>query len=285
MVDPTTLDSWSNLLGARGGEGQGVSLYGQFGDDFAVFVNALESETKFKTLNRTVLVTKNNRVANLSSGQRIAVPSSSFAGGGVNGTTTNVEYRDVVLELEIQPLINSENEITLEISLVKDDVGTDRQISADLSVPDIRTEELTTSVTVQNGAAVLLGGLITEKEGTGASGFPVLRRIPGLGRLFGNTEVTGERSELVILIRPQIIAASREMQEFRQRYENYSENTPDAMTAFPQSLLPQNGTMPQAPPSGSAKSNMTPVAAPAPPREEKKESKIRRRGGGRNGSR
>ena len=281
VIDPGTLNSMSNLLAARGSEGQGVALYGLIGDDLGVFVNALESNTNFRTLNRTILMTRNNRVANLSSGQRIAVPSSTFTGGNVNGSTTNVEYRDVVLELEIQPLINSDNEVTLEISIVKDGVGQIRRIG-ELEVPDISTEELTTSVTVQDGSAVVLGGLITEDTGETKDGVPVLSRIPGIGRLFGFDSETKSRSELIIMIRPQIIPSTNEMVAYRERYENTSENASNAAAAFPASMLPEADTMPQETPSQRAS------AAPAPKKTTlapvKKKPLIKRRSG-RPGSR
>jgi len=287
VIDPGTLNSMSSLLAARGNAGQGVSLYGLIGDDFGIFINALEANTNFKTLNRTILVTRNNRVANFSSGQRIAVPSSSFQGSVNGGQTTNVEYRDVVLELEVQPLINSDHEVTLEISLVRDGVGDDRRISDTLSVPDISTEELTTSVTVRNGSAVVLGGLITEDRRSGKDGVPILSRIPGIGRLFSNETKSGERSELIIMIRPQIIANTGEMSAYRQRYENTSENARDVAGAFPASMLPPTGTMPQAPPT--RRTTTAPIArktAPTPkPAPVRKKSLLKRRGGGSNGSR
>ncbi len=281
VIDPGTLNSMTNLLAAQGTSGQGVSIYGLVGDNFGVFINALENQTNFKTLNRTILVTRNNRVANLSSGQRIAVPSSTFQGSVNGGQTTNVEYRDVVLELEIQPLINSDNEVTLEISIVKDGVGQIRKIG-DLEVPDISTEELTTSVTVQDGSAVILGGLITEENTKTKDGVPVLSHIPGIGKLFGYDANSKSRSELIIMIRPQIISKTEGMDDYRQRYENTSENARDASSAFPATLLPEEGTMPQA---GESKASIAPVTRKTVAPPEKEKSLIRRRGGGRNGSR
>lgn len=281
VIDPGTLNSMSNLLAARGSEGQGVALYGLIGDDLGVFVNALESNTNFRTLNRTILMTRNNRVANLSSGQRIAVPSSTFTGGNVNGSTTNVEYRDVVLELEIQPLINSDDEVTLEISIVKDGVGQIRRIG-ELEVPDISTEELTTSVTVQDGSAVVLGGLITEDTGETKDGVPVLSRIPGIGRLFGFDSETKSRSELIIMIRPQIIPGTDEMVAYRERYENTSENASNAAAAFPASMLPETDTMPEETPGQQALD--APASEETTPAPVKKKPLIKRRSG-RPGSR
>ncbi|HBF16265.1 MAG TPA: hypothetical protein DDW37_01425, partial [Verrucomicrobiales bacterium] len=197
IIDPTTLGDLGAVLSANGASGNGVSLYGLLGDDFGVFVNALETETKFQTLERTVLTTRNNRVALLTSGQRIAIPSSTFTGGNnQGGINTNVEYRDVQLELEIQPLINSDNQVTLEISLVRDSVGTLRQVG-DLRVPDINTESLSTSVTVRDGSAVILGGIMTTTSSDASGGIPILSRIPGIGRIFGSNDLESNESELI----------------------------------------------------------------------------------------
>lgn len=229
VIDPNTLSTLAAVIGdgatAGIGGGAGVSLFGLIGDDLGVFVNTLETETRFKTLERTVLVTRNNRVANFSSGQRIAIPSNSFTGGAANGTNTNFEFRDVTLELQIQPLINADNQITLEISLVRDTLGLERTVSAGIEIPDINTEQLTTSVTVENGSAVILGGIITETNNDSQSGIPILRELPGIGRLFGNTSSSGDRQELIIMIQPRIIPTSSQLEQFSSQFETDSVNT------------------------------------------------------------
>ncbi len=243
VIDPGTLNTLAGLLGARGNSGSGVSLYGTIGEDFGVFVNALESTNKFKTLQRPVITTRNNRVATITSGDRIAVPSSTFAGGAANGTTTNVEFRDVVLELEIQPLINANNEVTLEIALVRDALGTNRTVG-ELVIPDISTETLNTSVTVPNGAAIILGGLILEEDRNGKNGVPILSRVPGLGRLFSRSTNDKNRSELVILLRPEIINGSSDLNNFRRSFEGDAPIARDARKSLPPTsagMLPPNG--------------------------------------------
>ena len=240
IIDPTTLGDLGAVLSANGASGNGVSLYGLLGDDFGVFVNALETETKFQTLERTVLTTRNNRVALLTSGQRIAIPSSTFTGGNnQGGINTNVEYRDVQLELEIQPLINSDDQVTLEISLVRDSVGTLRQVG-DLRVPDINTESLSTSVTVRDGSAVILGGIMTTTSSDASGGIPILSRIPGLGRIFGSNDITSNESELIIMIQPRIMVSQAEVDLFRSDYSGISKNTREAEGFLPprRSMLP-----------------------------------------------
>jgi len=239
-----TLNDLSQMLTAQGLAGRGVSLYGLVEDEFGFFVNALENTNKFKTLERTVLTTRNNRVAQLSSGQRIAIPSSTFVGTTTGGQNTNVEYRDVTLELLIQPLINDDNKVTLEISLVRDSVGNDRDVG-ELIVPDINTQQLSTSITLDDGSVVILGGVITETERDGNRGLPILSRIPGIGRLFGSTELEGERAELVIMIQPRIIKSNTEMDAFRSDYEQSTEFSGDVIENFPpRGVLPEEGTMP-----------------------------------------
>jgi len=244
VISRESLNSFTDLLTTAGAAGSGVSIYGYYGDDFGFFVNALEAQGNFKTLERPVITTRNNRVATITSGQRIAVPASSFTGGSSNGTTTNVEYRDVVLELEIQPLINSDNEVTLEIALVRDSIGNDRVVSADLTVPDINSETLTSSVTVPNGAAIILGGLITEENRKSKSGVPFLSRVPGLGRLFGRTTDATNRKELVILLRPEIISNSSDVEAFNRSFERDASIARDARRSLPATsagMLPPQG--------------------------------------------
>lgn len=245
VINNETLADLGQLLTAQGLAGQGVSLYGLINDDFGVFVNALESTNKFKTLERTVLTTRNNRVAQLSSGQRIAIPSSTFVGNTTGGQNTNVEYRDVTLELLIQPLINDDDKVTLEISLVRDSVGNNRDVG-ELVVPDINTQQLSTSITVDDGSAVILGGVITETEKDGKRGIPILSSIPGIGRIFGTTDTEGNRAELVIMIQPRIVKSRAEMDAFRDDYERSSTHTTEVRESFPErtGLLPPNGIMP-----------------------------------------
>jgi type II secretory pathway component GspD/PulD (secretin) len=126
----------------------------------------------------------------------------SGSGGGVS---TNIEYRDVVLRLEVVPLVNSENEITLQIVLVSDNVIGSTPIEGLGNVPDIATRELVTTVTVPNNQTIILGGLITTTDTENVTGIPLLSDIPGLGRLFSTKTKGVDRGELMIFIQPSIV--------------------------------------------------------------------------------
>ncbi len=183
----------------------GLSLYGKIGSSLSAYVNLLSASSDFTVLSRPSIFTANNQKGTISSGRRIAIPTNSnqFGGGGVS---TNIEYRDVVLKLEVIPLVNSEDEITLQIAILSDDIiGESNFIEGIGRVPIIGTRELLTTVTVPNNQTIVLGGLITTNETETVSGIPLLSDIPGLGRLFSTTTDSVERDELMIFIQPSIV--------------------------------------------------------------------------------
>jgi len=239
IIDLDTITDINGLLDQSTSNG-GLSLYGNIGGEFAAFVNALESSSYFSSISRPTIYTTNNKVARISSGERIAVPVSSFTGVGSSGSSTNIEYRDIVLELEVLPLVNSEDEVTLDISLLRDAVGGERTFDFG-TVPDILTEEINTIVTVPNRSTIVLGGLITENTTENKSGIPILSDIPGLGRLFSRSEEAVERDELVILIHPTIINNRDQLEEYQRESDSQTTVGPQARNSVTSSLLPDRG--------------------------------------------
>lgn len=212
-----------NTAGAAGlndSSSLGLNLYGRI-KDFTGMIRALETHTDFKVLSRPTVYTANNRVAVISSGRRIAVPTNTFTSGATTGTTqsTNIEYRDVLLRFEVVPLINSEHEVTLRISLLNEDTQ-GVQIIDENEIPTIVTESISTTVTVPNHSTVVLGGLVTETSTKTKSGVPVLSRIPALGRLFSRTTKNVTRRELLIFIQPKIVVDEESQQEAQTEMEH-----------------------------------------------------------------
>lgn len=211
LVDPRSLISPTLLSGsgttATGAfpSTAGVSLYGTIGNNLNVYLNALKATGKFNILSRPSIYVANNQRGVISSGQRIAVPTNSYQGGASTGISTNIEYRDVVLKLEVVPLVNSDHEVTLEIALLNDDIVGEQTVEGVGTVPTIGTRELTTTVTVPNNSTIMLGGLITTSEKNSKSGIPLLSQIPVLGNLFSTTSKSKDRSELLIFIQPTIV--------------------------------------------------------------------------------
>ena len=253
-----------NAIGGRGGSGgsgavlpldggafdpgdfaasAGLGIYGKVGPYLNVYLRALQSSDRFNVISRPTVFMSNNQKGTISSGQRIAVPTSSFNGGST-GSNTNIEYQDVVLNLEVIPLVNSEDEVTLQIFLKNDEVVGSQVIESVGEVPTISTRELVTTVTVPNNETIVLGGLITTRDRKVRSGIPILSSIPWVGGLFGQTTNGKEREELLIFIQPKIIVNSKGLYEGQADIENrYKLEEENREFIDGPAVLPQKGAI------------------------------------------
>jgi len=202
----TTTTTAANIVQFPAKFGQ-LNLYGQIGS-LSNYIKVIDTNSNFKVLATPSIYAKNAAKSVISSGQRIAVPATILTNGGfsagIANTSVSVDYRDVVLKLEVIPLINSDNEVTLRIAQINDNIVGSQTIGGN-TVPTIGTQELVTEVAVKNGATVVLGGLITERTTKGKNGVIGLSRIPILGHLFGTTQDQTTRDELLIFIQPHIV--------------------------------------------------------------------------------
>ena len=211
MLDPRQLLTPSTLPSLSG-----LTIYGTIGDAVSYFIRATDSYGKTKILGRPAVYTANNKRAVIASGQRVPVPGQTLSnlttgttGGIINNSSSTavaatVNYEDVELRLEVIPLINSNNEVTLKVAQINDTLGANVNISGN-QVPTVNSQRLTTTVTVPSGATVVLGGLIKETITDTNNGIPYLDRIPYLGHLFKYSTKSKERDELLVFISPTVV--------------------------------------------------------------------------------
>ncbi len=116
ILDPSNLINFSQIIQ---NVGNGTNIYVAAGNAFAAIVHLLESTNKFKILSRPTVFTSNNKKAIIASGQEVPVPTSTLTNAGTVLNTasiqSSIEYKSVVLQLEVVPLINSEKEVSLDI--------------------------------------------------------------------------------------------------------------------------------------------------------------------------
>jgi type II secretory pathway component GspD/PulD (secretin) len=211
--------------------GTGLGVYGLIGNTLHAYLVAKQEDSNFKVLSRPTIFTANNQKGSIVSGTRIAVPTNSYSYANSSGPSTNFEYQDVALKLEVIPLVNSNSEITLKIYLTSDDVGENREVGTGdnaYEIPDILNRELITTVTVPNNETVVLGGLITESAKDGASGIPILSRIPGIGPLFGKKSKDTSESELIVFIQPSIVRDPQTLNDAQTDMDSRYKISPDA---------------------------------------------------------
>jgi general secretion pathway protein D len=214
--NPRTLLSTNGTSGTAFPALSGLTIYGAIGDAVSVFVKALDSRSDFKVLARPAVYTANNKRAVIASGQRVPVPESTLSnlttgttGGIINNSSSTavqatINYQDVELHLEVIPLINANNEVTLKVAQINDTLGTNVNISG-TQAPIINSQRLTTTVTVPSGATVVLGGLIQDKTTKDVSGIPYLMDLPYLGNVFKYQTKNYTRDELLIFIQPTVV--------------------------------------------------------------------------------
>ncbi|MDQ6808109.1 MAG: hypothetical protein M3Z64_01580 [Verrucomicrobiota bacterium] len=230
LLDPAQLLNFQQLASVAAG---GANVYLAAGNTLSAIVKALDSTGKFKTISRPTVFTTNNKKAIIASGQEIPVPVntvSSAVGGNLIGNgiaqQSNIQFKKIALQLEVVPLINSEKEVSLDILQKLDSRGADVQISGN-PIPTIQTRYIKTTVTAPNCSTIVLGGLIQDSNQRGQSGIPVLSRIPVIGGLFRDTNKSKSRTELIVLMRPEVTLTKLDLVRLRAKQEEKTHFGPE----------------------------------------------------------
>jgi general secretion pathway protein D len=188
--------------------------------DARVIVNALDTVSDINVISSPSLFVLDNQTASLQVGDQVPVETqSSVSTVDPNAPLVSTfEYRDTGTILNVTPRVNAGGLVSLEIS---QEVSNVRPTEARSTTPTIATRKIESTVAVQSGQTVALGGLIRDERSKGSAGIPFLSRIPVVGFLFGNKSETALRTELLVLITPRVVPnqeeARRVTQELRRR--------------------------------------------------------------------
>ena len=225
IVDPANLINFSQIIQ---NVATGTNVYVAAGNYLAAIVHLLEQTGQFKVISRPMVFTSNNKKAIIASGTEIPIPVNTFSAPttttAVNSTnafanSSSVEFKKVALQLEVVPLINSEKEVSLDILQKLDSVAGSTLVNGNL-IPNIATRYIRTNVSAANGSTIVLGGLITDNKTKNYTGIPYLSRIPYLGALFRSTTNNKQRTELIILMRPEVTLTKLDLYRLRQKSED-----------------------------------------------------------------
>jgi general secretion pathway protein D len=229
VFDPGNLITFTQLATHAA---SGANIFLAAGNTLAAVVHVLESTNRFRVINRPTVFTSNNKKAIIASGQEIPVPVTSLSNANnvtnnVASVASSVEFKKVALQLEVVPLINSEKEVSLDILQKLDSLtGSTTNIGGN-NIPTISTRYVRTSVTAPNGSTIVLGGLITDSKQRTFNGIPVLDRIPYLGVLFRSTTVSNMRTELIILMCPEVTLTDLDLHRLREKQEDKTHFGPE----------------------------------------------------------
>ena len=259
VFDPGKLVTFTQLATNAA---SGANVYLAAGNALATVVHVLESTGRFRVINRPVVFTSNNKKAIIASGTEIPVPVNTLTNvvnqTTVNGTAavaSNIEFKRVALQLEVVPLINSEREVSLDILQKLDSLAGSTIVNGN-AIPNIATRYVRTSVSAPSGATIVLGGLITDSKQKNVKGLPILDRIPYLGALFRSTTSTKMRSELIILMCPEVTMTNLDVHKLREKIEDHTHFGPEI----------DQGYCPDCPPKTTEEKQLPPPDLPFGPR-------------------
>ena len=166
-------------------------------------LNMLESSGNTEMLANPRVRVRNREKATVTIGERVPVVTTTSINGV--GTTESINYQDVGLKLEIEPIISLHDEIDIKVSMDVSNVIREEKTRTGLIAYVIGTRNIDTTLTARNNEMQIIGGLIRRLDFDRQSGLPWVSRIPILGQyFFGSKNRSNENSEIVLLIRPRI---------------------------------------------------------------------------------
>jgi type II secretion system protein D len=175
------------------------------GNNFNFLLRALENDGRLEVLSRPQILTADNQPAMVNIGQRIPLITDSQTtpqGAQIN----QFEYQNVGVNLTVTPRITGDGFVRIDVATTNSSLSsTQVQINQNATVPIIDERLATTTVSVQSGKTVVIGGLISSTSDSRNRKVPFLGRIPLLGKLFSSSAAKNEKRELLIFLTPQII--------------------------------------------------------------------------------
>jgi type IV pilus assembly protein PilQ len=172
-------------------------------------LSAAQTEGLSETISSPRVITANHEEADIRQGQEIGYVTfqNSSTGAAGSGTAT-VQFKDAVLELKVTPTITADDRIYLQINVTKDALAGFVTVPGSGQVPTIDTRSINTSVLVDNGQTVVLGGIYEIDKSNTIVKVPGLGDIPVIGALFRQTSRIVNKAELLIFVTPRILSAT-----------------------------------------------------------------------------
>lgn len=175
------------------------------GPDIRATLNALEKRTNIKVISAPKLLVLNNQTAALQVGNEVPIATQSAVSTNDNNApiVNSIEYRSTGVILKVTPRVNASGLVLLDIAQEVSDVVPNN--TSGINSPIISTRRISTSVAVQDGQVIALGGLFKDAKTFGKNGIPILSRIPVVGALFGTHNDTRNRTELLVILKPRVL--------------------------------------------------------------------------------
>ena len=272
----------NSILGATGGIGGFVTNVGKNGI-FGVIINAVRSDTASNVLSTPSIMTLDNQEARILVGQEIPITTGQALSNNFDNAFRTIQRQNVGIQLQVKPQINEGGAIKLairqEVSSIAGPVSNNNQELI------LNKREIETTVTVDDGQIIALGGLLDDNERRTIEKIPLLGDLPALGALFRSKSRSRAKTNLVVFIRPTILRSAADARQVAERRYGYvraqqleqrpmqepsiDELVRDYMGAVPPvPAQPLPGSLPPAAPQGAP--NAQQIGTPTEPVTEPK---------------
>jgi general secretion pathway protein D len=197
-----------------------------FDGDVQTTLAAIATLKNTKILSRPHIMAADNQEARILVGSEVPIVTSqsdtNVETGGNSSILQNIQYRDTGVVVSVTPQVNSDGLVNMSVSQeVSQIIGANEtgDVSGIVS-PSFTSRQAETTVIVQSGETIVIGGIINEKVDEIESGVPFLKEIPWLGQIFSSTSESTERTELIILITPYVIRDANEARTVTSQFKS-----------------------------------------------------------------
>jgi type IV pilus assembly protein PilQ len=159
-------------------------------------LSAMQQEGRGEIVSSPRVITSDQNQATIKQGVEIPYQEASSSGA------TAVSFKEAVLQLEVTPHITPDDRVIMDLKVNKDNPDFSRSV---LGVPPVDTRALETSVLVDNGETVVLGGVFERERTKVKESVPFFGELPGVGVLFRQTQTQDSNNELLIFVTPKIL--------------------------------------------------------------------------------
>src|SRR5262245_7617795 len=202
-------------------------------ENFNIFINALNAVTHVKMLSAPHIIAADNREAHILVGESVPILTSTSTAvlTGTAGTVANsIQYRDTGKILTVLPQVNSKGLVNMQVRQEISNVL--QQSFGSTNSPSFTTREAETTMVVQDGATVLIGGIIDDSIEGIRTGVPYLMDVPVMGRFFRQDSDTSIRTELLITITPYVVHNREEARDVTDDFSSRIEGLADLRRAM-----------------------------------------------------
>lgn len=222
--------------------------------DPALILNLKSQDGLSNLLANPRIRVKNREKAKIRIGDKVPVITTTTASTGV--TSESVQYLDVGLALDVDPIVHPDNQVSIKMALEVSNVVKEVTSKSGLLTYQIGNRRAETVLRLKDGETQVLAGLLRREERDSAARLPGLGDLPVLGRLFGSTSDTLDKTEIVLLVTPRILRRTElppvHVTEFSSGSDNYASATPLRLQAGAKLSLGNAAATPTAAPPGQA---------------------------------